>query len=54
MAVFVTPNRLTFGLADEIVDPYHHVEFSPQELRRYMELEHKRWSAVVVGAGLRK
>ena len=27
---------------------------SPQELRRYMELEHKRWSAVVEGAGLRK
>ena len=26
-AVFVTPNRLTFGRRDEIIDPYHHVEF---------------------------
>ena len=32
-AVFVTPNRLTFGPAEEIVDPYHFVEFSPDELR---------------------
>ena len=32
-AVFVTPNRLTFGPADEIVDPYHYVEFAPTELR---------------------
>lgn len=33
IAVFVTPNRLTFGPAEEIVDPYHYVEFSPLELR---------------------
>jgi SAM-dependent methyltransferase len=33
VAVFVTPNRLTFGLPGEIVDPYHLVEFSPDELR---------------------
>ena len=32
-AVFVTPNRLTFGPPEEIVDPYHFVEFSPDELR---------------------
>ena len=31
-AVFVTPNRLTFGPPDEIVDPYHHVEFDEHEL----------------------
>jgi SAM-dependent methyltransferase len=33
VAIFVTPNRLTFGPPDEIVDPYHYVEFSPEELR---------------------
>ena len=33
VAVFVTPNRLTFGRPEEVVDPYHHVEFSPPELR---------------------
>jgi SAM-dependent methyltransferase len=32
-AIFVTPNRLTFGPPDEIVDPYHHVEFDESELR---------------------
>jgi SAM-dependent methyltransferase len=32
-AVFVTPNRLTFGPPEEIVDPYHHVEFDEHELR---------------------
>jgi SAM-dependent methyltransferase len=32
-AVFVTPNRLTFGPPDEIVDPYHHVEFDQGSLR---------------------
>jgi SAM-dependent methyltransferase len=32
-AVFVTPNRLTFGPPEEIVDPYHHVEFSAPELQ---------------------
>jgi SAM-dependent methyltransferase len=32
-AVFVTPNRLTFGRAHEIIDPYHYVEFDASELR---------------------
>jgi SAM-dependent methyltransferase len=32
-AVFVTPNRMTFGMPDEIIDPYHHVEYDAQELR---------------------
>lgn len=31
-AVFVTPNRLTLGRPDEIIDPYHHVEFDAEEL----------------------
>jgi SAM-dependent methyltransferase len=33
-AIFVTPNRLTFARPDEIIDPYHHVEFDPAELER--------------------
>lgn len=33
VAVFVTPNRLTFGRPDEIIDPYHYVEYAPDELR---------------------
>jgi SAM-dependent methyltransferase len=33
-AVLVTPNRLTFARPDEIIDPYHFVEFSPDELRQ--------------------
>jgi SAM-dependent methyltransferase len=33
VAVFVTPNRLTFGLPDEILDPYHFVELDPEQLR---------------------
>jgi SAM-dependent methyltransferase len=32
-AVFVTPNRLTFARPDEIIDPYHHVEYDPGQLR---------------------
>lgn len=32
-AVFVTPNRLTFGLPDEIIDPYHYVEYDAQQLK---------------------
>jgi SAM-dependent methyltransferase len=32
-AMFVTPNRLTFARADEIIDPYHYREYSPDELR---------------------
>ena len=43
-AIFVTPNRLTFGRPDEIIDPYHHVEFSSDQLadlcgRRFEEVE---------------
>lgn len=37
VAVFVTPNRHTFGRPDEVIDPYHHVEFSPPELRQLCE-----------------
>jgi SAM-dependent methyltransferase len=33
IAIFVTPNRFTFARPDEIIDPYHYVEFSPDELR---------------------
>lgn len=32
VAVFVTPNRLTFGRPDEIIDPYHYLEFDAPEL----------------------
>ncbi|HEX3705294.1 MAG TPA: class I SAM-dependent methyltransferase [Mycobacteriales bacterium] len=32
-AVFVTPNRLTFGRPDEIIDPWHFIEFDSDELR---------------------
>lgn len=31
-AVLVTPNRLTFARADEIIDPYHYVEYDRAEL----------------------
>ena len=37
MAAFVTPNRLTFGRADEIIDPYHFVEFAPAEFQALCE-----------------
>ncbi|HTU14412.1 MAG TPA: class I SAM-dependent methyltransferase [Solirubrobacterales bacterium] len=33
-AVVVTPNRLTFGRPDEIIDPFHFIEFSPEEFGR--------------------
>lgn len=33
-AVFVTPNRLTFGRPDEVIDPYHFVEYDASELRK--------------------
>jgi SAM-dependent methyltransferase len=33
-AVFITPNRLTFGRPEEIIDPYHYVEFDAAQLRR--------------------
>jgi SAM-dependent methyltransferase len=32
--LFVTPNRLTFGRPDEIIDPFHFIEFSPDEFER--------------------
>jgi len=31
-AIFVTPNRLEFARPDEIIDPYHYVEYDPQQL----------------------
>jgi SAM-dependent methyltransferase len=31
-AVLVTPNRLTFARPDEIIDPYHYVEYDPGQL----------------------
>lgn len=31
-AAFVTPNRLTFGRPDEIIDPFHYLEFDAREL----------------------
>ncbi len=57
-AVFVTPNRLTFARPDEIIDPYHYVEFDPNELRalcapHFAEVEilglhgSDRWRALV-------
>jgi SAM-dependent methyltransferase len=36
-AVFVTPNRLTFGRPDEIIDPYHYVEYDAAQLRELCE-----------------
>jgi SAM-dependent methyltransferase len=42
-AVFVTPNRLTFGKPDEIIDPYHYVEFDRHEL---LELCSRHFGAV--------
>jgi hypothetical protein len=29
----VTPNRLTFGRPDEVIDPYHYIEFDAPALR---------------------
>lgn len=34
VAVFVTPNRLTFGRPDEIIDPYHFIEFDAAQLKQ--------------------
>ncbi len=44
--VFVTPNRLTFGRPDEIIDPWHLIEFDPEELRalcegRFGDVDHR-------------
>lgn len=33
-AVFVTPNRLTFGRPDEVIDPYHYVEYDQSQLEQ--------------------
>ncbi len=33
-AMFVTPNRLTLGRPDEIIDPYHFIEFDAEQLER--------------------
>jgi SAM-dependent methyltransferase len=30
--LFATPNRLTFGVPDEVIDPYHYLEFDAAEL----------------------
>jgi len=38
-AVLVTPNRLTFASPDEIIDPYHYVEYDAPSLRALCE----RW-----------
>jgi len=39
VAVFVTPNRLTFGRPDEIIDPYHYVEYDAHQLRALLARE---------------
>jgi SAM-dependent methyltransferase len=39
IAVFVTPNRLTFGRPDEIIDPYHYVEYDAHQLRALLARE---------------
>ena len=31
-ALVVTPNRLTFGKPDEVIDPYHFLELDPRQL----------------------
>ena len=36
-AVLVTPNRLKFARPDEIIDPYHYVEYAPAEVRALCE-----------------
>ena len=36
-AIFVTPNRLTFARPDEIIDPYHYIEYDHSELRTACE-----------------
>ena len=41
-AVFVTPNRLTFARPDEIIDPYHYVEYDPEQLGALCEPHFER------------
>ena len=36
-AIFVTPNRLTFGRPEEIIDPYHEIEYDQHQLRALCE-----------------
>lgn len=48
MAVFVTPNRLTFARPDEIIDPYHYVEYDARQLHELCE----RWFGSVEVRGL--
>lgn len=48
-AIFVTPNRMTFGRPEEIIDPYHYVEFDAAELGRLC----RRFFARVEVLGLR-
>jgi SAM-dependent methyltransferase len=36
-AVLVTPNRLTFARADEIIDPYHYMEYDRAQLAALCE-----------------
>jgi SAM-dependent methyltransferase len=36
-AVLVTPNRLTFARPDEIIDPYHYVEYDPIQFAELMQ-----------------
>ncbi len=45
VAIFVTPNRLTLGRPDEIIDPYHYIEFDPEELRRLVPVSASRRSS---------
>jgi ubiquinone/menaquinone biosynthesis C-methylase UbiE len=33
-AIWVTPNRLTFGRPEEIIDPYHYIEYDPSQLQQ--------------------
>jgi SAM-dependent methyltransferase len=33
VAFIVTPNRLTFGRPDEVLDPYHYIEFDQDQFR---------------------
>jgi SAM-dependent methyltransferase len=42
VAVFVTPNSLTFGVNGEIIDPYHYVEFTAHGLRELCLSRFKR------------
>jgi SAM-dependent methyltransferase len=36
-ALFVTPNRMTFGKPDEIIDPYHYVEYDAVQLQAVLD-----------------